>query len=136
MDRIFLKIASYRDVELPRTIRSALQKAKHPERITFGICWQYDERTYLDLDEYIEHPNVRVTQAYYEQSRGCCWARHQSDLLYDGEEYMLQIDAHTRFAQDWDARFITMLEAIDCEKPVLSTYPAPFEYLDGERTLL
>ena len=37
---IFVSIASYRDQFLPGTIRAALEKAAHPERLTFGICWQ------------------------------------------------------------------------------------------------
>lgn len=131
MDQIFVQIASYRDVELPKTIRSALAAAKYPDRITFGICWQYDEATYLDLDGFIDDPRFSITQAYYEDSRGCCWARNQTNLLYKGEKYTLQIDAHTRFASDWDERFISMLQILDSEKPVLSTYPAPFEYVDG-----
>ncbi len=135
MHQIFLKIASYRDGELPRTIDSALLNAKFPQRIIFGICWQYDEKTYLDLDPYIDHPNFRISQFDYSQSKGCCWARHQCDLLYGGEEYMLQIDAHTRFAPAWDERYICMLENLQSEKPVLSTYPAPFEYIDGKEHL-
>ncbi len=135
MDKIFVKIASYRDAELPKTINSALSHATHPNRVTFGICWQYDEQTYLDLDPYIESSNIRVHQMYYESSKGCCWARHHTDQLYDGEKYMLQIDAHTRFAEDWDVKFIQMLESLDCEKPILSTYPAPFDYVDGEEQL-
>lgn len=131
MDRVFVKIASYRDKELPLTIKSAIAKAKYPERLTFGICWQYDELGYLDLDPYLDHPQFRVMQTHYQNSKGCCWARHQSDLLYEGEEYTLQIDAHTRFAQDWDQRFIEMLEGLDSNKPLLTTYPAPFEYLKG-----
>ncbi len=132
MDKIFVKIASYRDRELPLTIQSALNSAKYPERVTFGVCWQYDEQTYLDMEKYIDYPNVRIMQTYYENSKGCCWARHHSDLLYQGEEYTLQIDAHTRFAQDWDERFIAMLESLDCDKPLLTTYPAPFTYINGE----
>lgn len=131
MDSIFVKIASYRDAELPRTILSALSMAKFPERLSFGVCWQYDEVTYLDLDPFIDQPNFRVDQTYYENSLGCCWARNRCDLLYQGEKYMLQIDAHTRFAQDWDQRYIDMLERLDSEKPLLSTYPAPFTYVDG-----
>lgn len=131
MDQIFVKIASYRDAELPKTIRSALKNAKYPKRVTFGICWQYDELTYLDLDPFIDSDNFRVYQTYYENSKGCCWARHQTDQLYGGEEYMLQIDAHTRFAPDWDERFISMLTSLDADKPVISTYPAPFKYIDG-----
>lgn len=128
MDTIFIKIASYRDQELPKTINSALLAAKHPQRLRFGICWQYDERTMLDLDPYVSDDRFRVYQTYYKNSKGCCWARHQTDLLYQGETYMLQIDAHMRFAQGWDQRFIEMLENLPADKPVLSTYPAPFLY--------
>jgi hypothetical protein len=131
MDQIFIQIASYRDVELPLTIRSALDAAKYPERLTFGICWQYDERTFLDLDEFVNNPRIKISQTYYENSRGCCWARNQTNLLYDGERYTLQIDAHTRFAQNWDERYIAMLNSIDSNKPIISTYPAPFEYIEG-----
>jgi glycosyltransferase involved in cell wall biosynthesis len=131
MDQIFVQIASYRDVELPRTINSALAAAKYPGRITFGICWQYDEASYLDLDPFVDDCRFRISQFYYEESEGCCWARNQSNLLYSGEKYTLQIDAHTRFACDWDERFINMLEGLDLDKPLLSTYPAPFDYLDG-----
>jgi len=132
VDKIFIQIASYRDIELPLTIRSALSSAKYPERLTFGICWQYDEKTFLDLDEFNNDPRFRISQFYYEESRGCCWARHQTSILYRDETYTLQIDAHTRFAQDWDERFIDMFNSINAKKPLLTTYPAPFEYINGD----
>jgi hypothetical protein len=136
LDKIFVKIASYRDEELPKTIESALRWAKFPERLSFGIAWQYDEKTLIDLDPYIDLPNFRITQTYYANSHGCCWARHQTDELYQGEKYMLQIDAHTRFAQNWDERYINMLESLPSDKPVLSTYPAPFIYINGKEKCL
>jgi hypothetical protein len=134
-ERVFVQIASYRDAELPRTIESALATAQQPGRVTFGICWQYDELTITDLDPWLNDPQVRISPHYYEDSKGCCWARNQTNLLYDGEAYTLQIDAHTRFADNWDARFISMLRGLDSEKPLLSTYPAPFEYVDGKPEL-
>lgn len=126
MDQIFVQIASYRDAELPLTIKSALAMAKYPERLRFGICWQFDKQTYLDLDPYINDPRFRIAQTSYKNSKGCCWARNQTNLLYQDEKYTLQIDAHMRFAQDWDVRFISMLGKCDSEKPILSTYPAPY----------
>lgn len=131
MDQIFIQIASYRDEELPLTIKSALSQAKYPERLTFGVCWQFDKKTYLDLDEFINDRRFRIAQTSYENSKGCCWARNQSNLLYQGEKYMLQIDAHMRFATDWDERFIRMLERTGSDKPILSTYPAPYQYING-----
>jgi len=135
LDQIFIQIASYRDAELPRTIQSAINNAEHPHRLTFGICWQYDEQTYTDLDIYLNDSRFRISQSYYEHSKGCCWARNQTNLLYEGEKYTLQIDAHTRFAEHWDSRFIKMLQKVDSNKPLLSTYPAPFEYIDGDEHL-
>jgi len=132
LDQIFIQIASYRDAELPLTIQSAINNAEHPHRLTFGTCWQYDEQTYTDLDIYLNDSRFRISQHYYEDSKGCCWARNQTNLLYEGEKYTLQIDAHTRFAEHWDTRFINMLHSVDSEKPLLSTYPAPFEYINGE----
>ncbi len=41
--KIFVQIASYRDPELLPTIRDCIDKAKYPENLTFGICWQHDE---------------------------------------------------------------------------------------------
>ena len=40
MKTIFVQIASYRDPELVPTIKDCIAKAKHPERLTFGVCWQ------------------------------------------------------------------------------------------------
>lgn len=135
MERIFVQIASYRDTDLPNTVRSALRNAEYPERLRFGICWQYDEQSYTDLDAFLQDPRFRISAFYYEDSGGCCWARHQTNRLYEGEEYTLQIDAHTRFAPKWDSRYLRMIRQIDSPKPLLTTYPAPFETVDGEDRL-
>ncbi len=136
MQTIFVQIASYRDEELPRTIQSALRQAAYPERLRFGICWQYDETTYTDLDPHVLDGRFRISPFHYEESRGCCWARNQTNLLYGGEDFTLQVDAHTRFASDWDSQYIQMLESLPGEKPVLSTYPSPFLYRYGREKRL
>ena len=46
--KIFVQIASYRDPELLPTIEDMLKKAKNPENLVFGICWQYDETEDVD----------------------------------------------------------------------------------------
>ena len=51
MDRntkIFVNIAAYRDPFLSHTINNVLQNAKHPDRVTFGVAWQYGEE---EIDE-------------------------------------------------------------------------------------
>lgn len=128
---IFIQIASYRDSELPRTIGSALAEATHPERLRFGICWQYDESTFDDISHYLEDPRFAVDEVYYRKSRGCTWARNRANALFGDEDYYLQIDAHMRFAPGWDETLIEMHQSIDADKPVLTVYP-PGYTTDGQ----
>jgi hypothetical protein len=133
--RIFVQIASYRDPELPRTIRSCLDNARFPERLVFGICFQYGPESVDDLDDYREDPRFRIDLMDYKDSRGCCWARHRVNHLFDGEEFTLQIDAHMRFAPQWDDKLIGMLEKIDHDKPLLTTYPPSYRTKNGTDNL-
>lgn len=126
--RIFLRVAAYRDPECEWTLRDAFRKASIPGRVTAGVCWQYQpgaEAPSVRLHERAEQ--IRVTSVPSTQSEGVCWARHQTEQLWRGEEFTLQIDAHTRFAQGWDERLLRELQACDSKKPVLSANPAPYE---------
>ncbi len=99
METIFISIASYRDNELDRTIRDCIRKAARPERLLFGIHWQHDNH---DFFEQVFDRRCRVIDTYYKKSKGACWARHEAQKLYAGEDYVLQIDSHMRFSQGWD----------------------------------
>lgn len=129
--RILVLIASYRDPELPKTIRSALAQAAYPEHVRFAICHQVGPETQHVLAPWSDDPRFTVDQVDHSVSRGCCWARHRTFTMYDDEPYILQIDAHTRFAARWDVRYVEMLEAIDAELPILSTYPPRYTIGDG-----
>ena len=51
--KIFIQVASYRDPQLIPTIKSALENAKKPNNLVFGIARQYHEDDKFDnLDEY------------------------------------------------------------------------------------
>jgi len=129
-DLIFVQIASYRDPELVPTIKDMIAKAKHPEKLTFGICWQKDETE--NLDEFIGKPNFRIDTYHYSESQGLGWARNITNKLYRGEKYTLQIDSHHRFVQDWD---VILMEDYNqaltmAKKPIISTYCTPFDTKD------
>jgi hypothetical protein len=123
--KIFVQIASYRDPELPVTIKHCLERAKHPENLVFGICWQREKNE--KLDEYITHPQFKIVSIPYEDSKGACWARSYTNSLYDNEDYMLQIDSHMRFVQDWDEKVLEMWKSLNDPKAVLTTYPPEYE---------
>jgi len=132
--RIFVSIASYRDQFLPFTIDSVLRQATHPERLTFGLCWQADESERLDA--YVEDPRFRIRKYPYYASLGYGWARAEIQKLYADEEYHLLIDSHSYLARGWDENLIAQLEGKPGEKPLLTTSSPPFTFDDGGNVVL
>jgi len=136
-EKIFVQIASYRDPELVPTIRDCIAKAKHPERLTFGICWQHSEEdTWDNLDEFKDDVRFKILDINYKDSKGACWARNELQQLYNGEDYTLQLDSHHRFIQDWDEELIKMykdLQQKGHEKPLITSYlPSYFPEIDPQ----
>ena len=128
--RIFIQIASYRDPELVKTIKSIIENARNPKNLRFGICRQYHPEDGFDsLEEYKDDNRFRVIDVLYTESKGVCWARNLTQTLYDGEEYTMQIDSHMRFEKNWDSEFIKMIKQLQkdgFEKPLLTGYVSSF----------
>mmetsp|Transcript_25056 Transcript_25056/g.52877 ORF Transcript_25056/g.52877 Transcript_25056/m.52877 type:complete len:198 (-) Transcript_25056:91-684(-) len=58
---------------------------------------------------------------------GPSMARYYASKLWGGENYFAQIDAHLRFATDWDAKYVAELRATsNYPRSLLSTYPPGF----------
>jgi hypothetical protein len=125
--RIFVSIASYRDTECQWTVKDLFDKARHPDRVVAGICWQFIPEEDADCFVVRTRPEqCRVIEVDARESRGVCWARSRIQSLWAGEEYFFQIDAHSRFALHWDEMLVEMLRSCPSERPVLSTYPATY----------
>ncbi len=124
--RILVTIAAYRDADVENTVANAIAQAAYPEHLRFSICHQFDADTEHVLDEWADDPRFFIDRVPYEESDGCCWARHRTYGQFDDEPYLLQIDAHSRFAARWDVRFIEMLESTEADLPLLTTYPPGF----------
>jgi hypothetical protein len=128
--KIFIQIASYRDPQLIPTIRNALENAKYPKKLVFGICRQYHpDDKFDDLSEYNKDKRFRIVDVLYSESKGVCWARNQVQQLYKNEEYTLQIDSHMRFEKDWDVTLIEMVKQLQdkgIKKPLLTGYVSSF----------
>ena len=123
-EKIFVQIASYRDPELIHTIRDCLTKAKYPDRLKFGICWQHATVDEWDnLTEYLYNPAFKIISVNHTESKGACWARHMAQKMWNDEKYSLQIDSHTRFVQDWDELLINLWESMDDPMAIFTGYP-------------
>jgi hypothetical protein len=129
--RIFVQIAAYRDPELLPTLRDCVAKASRPDHVRFGICWQRDDDE--TLGEFDGDPRVQVLPVPWRESQGVCWARHQVQRMYDGEEFTLQLDSHHRFVEGWDDALIDMLNQTGRPKPILTAYAPSFDPFDDSK---
>ncbi|MBL7760078.1 MAG: hypothetical protein JNK08_05215 [Sediminibacterium sp.] len=135
---IFVQIAAYRDPQLIPTIEDLLSKARRPDELTVAICRQFKkDDTFDNLDYYRKDPRFKIIDVDHKISAGVGWARNSIQQLYSGETYTLQIDSHSRFANNWDDEMITMISSLQdqgIEKPILTGYPASFE-LEKEQNI-
>ena len=123
-DRIFVQIACYRDPECQWTLKDMFDKATNPDRVFAGVVWQFIQRE-DDHCFLVETRPGQVRQKLVNArfSQGVCWARAQTQELWQGEEYTLQIDSHTRFETDWDQKLIHLCRQSGSPKPVITCYP-------------
>jgi Glycosyltransferase (GlcNAc) len=121
---IFVSIAAYRDPQLVPTMEDCIAKARQPERLRFGICWQHDPKE--DTLPFRNDDCFRIIAVDWRESKGVCWARSEVMKLWRGEDWFLQVDSHCRFAWDWDAKLLDEMGQTESAKPILSTYASPF----------
>lgn len=128
MASIFVQIASYHDFELPKTIVHALKQKSGKHEIHFGVFNCY----YRTNDIYIPKvDNLKIIEKEAPAGIGVGKSRNIANSLYDGQDYYLQIDSHTRFKKDWDDNLVSdILDYQSCgsEKPLLTTYPGTYRY--------
>jgi hypothetical protein len=129
LSTIFISIASYCDPLLKSTIEDALDNARYPDELKFGVVEQSKVSYLPDIKKNIRHLLIDP-----KQSRGACWARALVMNMYGDEDWFFQIDAHTIFDKHWDA----CLQGAwaDCsrvsKKPYIAGYPHPYKIEDGK----
>jgi hypothetical protein len=132
---IFISIASYRDPELERTIRSAIDNAANPHELYFGVFLQELEKFEPDLSWV---PNLTLEKIHPKMARGAGYARAQIFPMYSGQDYFLQIDSHTMFEKNWDVLCIEQhkkaQEIANNKKVILSYFPPPF-YVESNKKI-
>lgn len=135
---IFVSIASYRDDVCSTTLDSLYTMADKPDRVYVGICQQNKNEEDDGIDcvtkGYQDHPRVRIIRIPHFDAKGPTHARYLCSTLWNGEEYFLQIDSHSKFVKGWDTLCIGMLSDIKnkglSKKPVLSHYPKEISTYD------
>lgn len=119
---IFVSIASYKDSELRFTVDTLLEQARYPENVRVVICQQEEHDKFIEFSQ----PNVTCLNFNYIDSKGVCWARKQIQLLYNNEDYFLQLDSHIAMTKNWDELLIDQINQVNTDKAVFSVYPSGY----------
>ena len=101
------------------TVSDLLAKAKYPERVYVGILSQIDRRTEF---KFLSSFGRRIRQEVmdFRDSKGVCWARSRIlTKLREQEEYVLQIDSHSRFKPGWDETLLNMYSQLGKRNAVI-----------------
>jgi len=135
MDRsqpsIFVSIASYGDPVLPWTLDCCLGNARYPENLRFGLTWQFDDSTPVNVNRFKADHRFRVGEYHCGDSEGGSWARSIAQQFWDGETYTLQIDSHTALGPHWDESLVRMMRTLPADKPLISMI-APLFWFDDQ----
>ena len=137
MNTIFVSIASMADTELVPTIKDILEKATYPEKITLSVFVQDNDPFEKQILEIVQRfkSTLKFKQVGLLEARGVGYARRQTQEHINPiiHKYYLQVDAHSRFIDNWDTVIID-----DYEKAtkhwgsfIYSVYPHNYGYLDG-----
>lgn len=132
---LFVSIASYCDPVLPFTVQRAVEAARHPGQLHFGIV----DQSLPGMAPAVPPSAARVSEIRIDalQARGPCWARAIAMSLYDGEDWFLQLDSHMDFEAGWDQKLVDGAQALGAPERalVVSSYPAAFGFAGGRPVL-
>lgn len=119
---IFVSIACFMDNDIVNTIDDCLSKSKNPHNITIGICFQ-SEHNDGTLDKYSNNKQIKIVKLHWRDAMGPTYARYLISKMLGSEIYFLQIDAHTRFFQNWDETAIFCLKECTFQNSILTAFP-------------
>ena len=128
MASIFVQIAAYRDFEVTPTILDAIKQSSGNHTINFGVHTVYLEEPEINIPDL---PNVKHAESKAPDNIGLGIGRALAHQFYDGEDYYLQCDSHSRFIKGWDEVAIHSVlnyQIQGIHKPLLTMYPANYWY--------
>jgi hypothetical protein len=125
------------DDELIHTIRSAKDNATNPKNIHFGIAIIGNIKFYefiIERIKFFRYENISCHYYPLEGNLGVGLGRSLAQSMYDGQDYFLQVDAHTFFDVGWDVfikeKFDVISKSVNNQKTVVSGYPGRYGYFD------
>lgn len=140
MDSVFVQIPSYRDHELPQTIKDAIDKASGLVRLHFGVhnCLLFggEVKVHPELPPWAK---LSIKESIAPLNIGLQLSRYIANEFYENEDFYLQVDAHMRFVKNWDLKLVAMIESYRRDgipRPLISMYPPTFTLTADGNTIL
>ena len=136
MKSIYVEIASLEDTELANTVIDISEKCSGKYNITVGIYLVSSDDflkelapKFKDIENilwYIKHDPVTIN------TLGITKGRKSALGMYNEQDYVLQIDSHTKFEQDWDEKVVAYyeeaLEITKNPKTILTAWLGSYSY--------
>lgn len=123
------------DRELVRTIESCFNNAEGDIIVGLEYCGTEEIKNEL-LSKFGNRSDFRFMYTPLEDNVGIAQGRINAASMYDGEDYFLQIDSHTKFERNWDTFLINKFKSakmtINNNKIVLTGNLSPYYYTDYE----
>jgi len=121
------------DEELSKTIKSCISQAENPDDIIVGVSMIGEFEFYNNIKNiFINNKNVKIIFNEYDGNIGIGKGRKLALSQYNNEDYVMQIDAHSRMANLWDRYLIDKFNAaktmVNNKKIILTGTPARYYY--------
>ena len=139
MKTIYISIPSLDDSELVPTVLNAFEAASNPERVFVGVSLLAKDR--WRAKDFIKATKKYSSNIYFKHGRITSrdielvkvgYGRKNAASMYSGQDYFLQVDAHTLFAANWDTTLIDAYEKavqfVKNDKVVLTAYAGYYAY--------
>jgi hypothetical protein len=135
MATVFVQVPSYRDFELPATLRSLEEASSGKHQISIGVhqCLMFRDEVVVPEPRY-DHVTINRTVSIAPVDLGEFRSRGIANQFYDGEDFYFQIDSHSRVTANWDDLLIQNIayyQSMGIEKPLVTMYPHDYGYDDA-----
>jgi hypothetical protein len=137
MSTIYIAIPTLEDNQLVGTVYDALLNADNPDSITIGVVYTTTKRYYKkEIKAFKAHPQITTKWLDPAYNLGVAKGRNAALSMYSGQDYVLQIDSHTKFEQGWDTCLIAMyqdaLKETNNDKTIITSYVSGYIQHEGE----
>lgn len=106
---IYVAIPTLKDPEIENTLLEAVANAENPKDLHIGVAFITDEQYFNDITKkFKDYSCFSFKLCDVKTDVGVGLGRHHSYSMYDGEDYFLQIDSHTKFELGWDSTLIKL----------------------------